>query len=164
MLVGAEKAFGSRSQINSFLYACVSAPPSSPQHSGAETLFRLLKPCCWLRPLSLADVASVALVMMTAGEFGPGMLTSRLSENVKEDSRKERRKLRVCAALLNEGGGSAALEERGSAIIESRVRIVWSSTRSLPPTLYDSTALCWCVLLFPGRWEDEQREGARWHN
>lgn len=125
-----KKAFGSRSQINSFLYACVSAPPSSLQHSGAETLFRLLKRCCWLRPLSLADVASVAsvasvaLVMMAAGEFGPGMLASRLSENVKEDSQKERRKLRVCAALLNEGGGNAALEERASAIIESRVRIV----------------------------------------
>lgn len=65
-----------------------------------------------------ADVASVALVMMAAGEFGPGMLTSRLSENVEEESRKERRRLGVCAALLNEGGGKAAQEERASAIIE----------------------------------------------
>lgn len=98
-------AFGSHSQINSFLYACVSAPPSSPQHSGAGALFLLLKPCCWWRPLALADVASVALVMMAAGEFGLGALTSRLSANVNEASRKERRKPRVCAALLNEGEG-----------------------------------------------------------
>lgn len=106
--MGTERAFGSRSQINSFLYACVSAPPSSPQRSGAGALVLLLKLCCWWRPLSLADVASVAsvaLVMTAAGEFGLGVLTSRLSENVKEVSWKERRKLRVCTALLNEGEG-----------------------------------------------------------
>lgn len=70
--MGTEKAFGSRSQINSFLYACVSVPPSSPQHSGAGALVLLLKLCCWWRPLSLADVASVALVIIAAGEFGAG--------------------------------------------------------------------------------------------
>lgn len=48
-----KRPFSSCGQINSFLYACVSAPPSSLQHSGADLPLLLLKLFCWFRLRSL---------------------------------------------------------------------------------------------------------------
>lgn len=76
------------SQINSFLYACVSVPPSSLQHSRAKLLFLRLKLFCWLRPLSLLMLLLLLLLLWwwwLQGNSGLGIPTSRLSENVKEE-------------------------------------------------------------------------------
>lgn len=80
-------------QINSFLYACVSVPPSSLQHSRAKLLFLLLKLFCWSGPLLLLML--LPLLWLEGfrglhGEFRLGRLTSRLTENVTERKKKKK--------------------------------------------------------------------------
>lgn len=78
-------------QINSFLYACVSVPPSSLQHSRAKLLFLLLKLFCGSGPLLLLML--LPLLWLEGfrglhGEFRLRRLTSRLTENAREKKKK----------------------------------------------------------------------------
>lgn len=75
-LVCADEALGSCSQINSFVYACVSAPPSSPQRCGAAALPAFEAVLSAEASLSLsgaaAAAAAVAAVMTAAGGIRAG--------------------------------------------------------------------------------------------
>lgn len=149
-------------QINSFLYACVSVPPSSLQHSRAKLLFLLLKLFCWSGPLLLLML--LPLLWLEGfrglhGEFRLRTLTSRLTENARE--RKKRG-----------GGGTEEMQsfsewrrrretDRAHSPSE-RASIVWSSTRRLPPALYDSTAFCWCIPSLSFFWIDERMNRCEW--
>lgn len=100
-------------QINSFLYACVSVPPSSLQHSRAKLLFLLLKLFCWSGPLLLLML--LPLLWLEGfrglhGEFRLRRLTSRLTENARERKKKEVEERRRCRALVNEEGGERQTE------------------------------------------------------
>lgn len=115
-----------------------------------------LSPCFWSCVVGGGPSRLPMLLLLLGwwrlqGEFGNldrPTLTSRLSEKCK----------RSVAGVKDGGRGCARLcwmkgRERGESECNHWVRIFWSSTRSLPPTLYDSTALRWRLLLFPGRWQ-----------
>lgn len=80
-------------------------PPSSVWHSGAKLLFPLLK----LPPLAdscvATDVVAAAPAMMFAGEFGLSVLTSRMTENAKQQKKGNKEKWEVYGDLVNEVGG-----------------------------------------------------------